>query len=229
MKHFYSLFLILALPLTVISQRRGDTPGSMITGWRISTNIMSLYEPDAGPALAVEYRPDKSWSVLLEGAWICYDLKDVYDLRGEYTPMAKGLRLRPEVRYYLPGKKRKSYVFFFSQELMYKRVNFLEERIVPKGGNTSGNFDYEQLTAYKKTKQLFGTAGKFGFQRFVDRPHHVFIELYFGIGLKYRTSSYKEQPPASSYLEDNDKYSWEVRNDGWLLYTPLGFKVGYRF
>lgn len=225
MKHLYIFFLFIVTAFPARAQRY-DLPDSLLAGLNISTNLVSLYEPDAGPAIALEYRATRAWSVLLEGAWICYDLKSEYGLRGEYTPMAKGFRLRPEVRYYLPGK-RNTYVFFFSHELMYKRVNFLEERIVQK--ETGGGYYYEQLKAYEKTKQLFGTSGKFGFQRYVDRHHRLFIELYVGIGLKYRTSSYKEEPPAGSYLEKNDKYFFENLHDGWLLYTPFGLKVGYHF
>jgi hypothetical protein len=250
MKQLYTAFICLYFVMPAVAQKRtrinAGEPGitthlvsyahrgvadSLITGWRISTNLITLLSPDGGLSLAAEYRPTASWGIVLEGGWIFIDEKKVYDMRGEFTPKAAGFYVRPEIRYYLPGKYKK-YRWFFGHEFSYKKVNFLEERIVRVGVDPDGDyFDYEQLSAYEKAKELYGTSGKVGLQFFADKKHHILFEVYIGLGVKYRVFSYKQQPPAGSYLEDRN-YSFDNlpdKNHLWDISMPIGMKIGYRF
>ncbi|SDG06513.1 DUF3575 domain-containing protein [Chitinophaga filiformis] len=225
-----STILILCLLITISSEAQRNTPESMLTGLRISTNLVTLKEPDGGVSLALEYRYKKNWSVLMEGTWIFIDEKADYNIRGRYTPMAKGFRIRPEIRYYVPGRGQ-VYKLFFAQEISYKRVSYLEEWIQPVKSNPSGwDVDYEQISAYEKVKNIYGTAGKVGCQLFFDRSHKFMIEFYIGLGLKYRDVAFKNKvPSADSYLEDNSSYLADVPKTGWDINVPMGIKVGYRF
>jgi hypothetical protein len=231
MKQLYTI-LILCLLVTVSSkgQRRGNAPDSLLTGLRISTNILTLREPDGGISLALENRYTKEWSVLVEGTWIFIDEKGDYNLRGQYTPKAKGFRIRPEIRYYMPGRGHK-YKLFFAQEISYKRVSYLEEWIHPVGGNAYGeNFNYEKIVSYDKVKTIIGTSGKMGLQFFFDPRHKYMMELYVGLGIKYRKVKFKDEiPPYISYIEDNDSYLMSAPESGWNINIPMGIKVGYRF
>lgn len=229
MKHLYAI-LILCLLITTSAKAQRNTPDSLLTGLRISTNLVTLREPDGGVSLALEYRYKKNWSVLAEGTWIFIDEKADYNLRGRYSPMAKGFRIRPEIRYYLPGRAH-TYKLFFAQEISYKRVNYLEEWIEPvRSDPTSWKPDYEKITAYEKVKNIYGTSGKMGCQLFFDKPHKFMIELYIGLGLKYRDVDFKNKiPSADSYLEDNNSYTADEPRTGWDINVPMGIKVGYRF
>lgn len=231
MKQLYTI-LILCLLIAIPSkgQRLGNTPDSLLTGLRISTNILTLREPDGGISLALENRYTKEWSVLIEGTWIFIDEKGDYNLRGQYTPKAKGFRIRPEIRYYMPGRGHK-YKLFFAQEISYKRVSYLEEWIQKVGENTSGGtYDYEKMTAYDKVKTIVGTSGKMGLQFFFDPRHKYMMELYVGLGIKYRKVKFKGDGPSyGSYLEDNISYFMDEPKTGWDINIPMGIKVGYRF
>jgi hypothetical protein len=229
MKQLYA-GIIIALFVSTSLQAQNAKPDASIKGLIVSTNLVSLREPDGGVSLALEYRYSKNWSLLAEGTWIFIDEKEDYNLKGRYTPMAKGFRIRPEIRYYLPGKKG-TYKMFFAQEISYKRVSYLEEWIeaVRETPNT-GTVDYEKITAYRKTKAMYGTSGKFGFQVFFDQQRRCMFELYIGLGLKYRDVSFKDNtPPAGSYMEANYSYTAEEPKTGWDINVPMGLKLGYRF
>ncbi|PSL30749.1 DUF3575 domain-containing protein [Chitinophaga ginsengisoli] len=224
-----SIVLILCLLTTISSKAQRNTPDELLTGLRISTNLVTLKEPDGGVSLALEYRYKKNWSVVMEGTWIFIDEKADYNIRGRYTPMAKGFRIRPEIRYYVPGRGQ-GYKLFFAQEISYKRVSYREEWIKSVMSDPNSGPDYEQISAYEKVKNIYGTAGKVGCQLFFDRSHKFMIEFYIGLGLKYRDVAFKDEvPPAGSYLEDNSSYLADVPKTGWNINVPMGIKVGYRF
>lgn len=229
MKHLYTV-LILCLLIATSSKAQRNTPDSLLTGLRISTNLVTLREPDGGVSLALEYRYKKNWSVLVEGTWIFIDEKSDYSLRGQYTPMAKGFRIRPEIRYYLPGRGR-TYKLFFAQEISYKRVSYLEEWIQPvKANPNSTEIDYEKISTYEKVKNNYGTSGKMGCQLFFDAGHKFMVEFYIGLGLKYRDVAFKDKAPSfDSYLENNRSYLVDAPKTGWDINVPMGIKLGYRF
>lgn len=231
MKQLYTI-LISCLLIAVSSkgQRREGTPDSLLTGLRISTNLLTLREPDGGISLALENRYTKEWSVLVEGTWIFIDEKGDYNLRGQYSPKAKGFRIRPEIRYYMPGRGHK-YKLFFAQEISYKRVSYLEEWIHRVGENSTGDyFNYEKITPYDKVKTIIGTSGKMGLQFYFDPRHKYIMELYIGLGIKYRKVKFKDEVPTyGSYMEDNSSYFLNAPESGWNINIPMGIKVGYRF
>lgn len=229
MKQRYTV-LIVCLLIAISSKGQKNTPDSLLTGWRISTNLVTLREPDGGVSLALEYRYKKNWSVLAEGTWIFMDEKADFDMRNKYAPMAKGFRIRPEIRYYVPGRGH-SYKLFFAQEISYKRVSYLEEWIQPVRSNPSGwDVDYEKISTYEKVKNIYGTSGKVGAQFFFDARHKYMFELYIGLGLKYRDVAFKDKAPsADSYLENNGSYLVDEPRTGLTINMPMGIKVGYCF
>lgn len=229
MKQLYTVFILCLLIYTPSTAQR-NTPDSLLTGLRISTNLVTLREPDGGISVALENRYKKNWSVLVEGTWIFIDEKGDYNLRGRYTPKAKGFRIRPEIRYYMPGKAH-TYKLFFAQEISYKRVSYLEEWIQQMGVNpNNGTFDYEKISAYEKVKNIYGTSGKMGCQFFFDARHKYMMEFYIGLGIKYRDVAFKDKvPSADSYLENNSSYLVDEPKTGWDINIPMGIKIGYRF
>ncbi|ACU63849.1 DUF3575 domain-containing protein [Chitinophaga pinensis] len=206
-------------------------PDSILTGWRVSSNLLTLHHPDGGISAAIEYRFRPDWGVLVEGGWIFIDEKKLYDMRGQFTPKAKGYYVRPEIRYYLSGKHGK-HRLFFSQDFFYRKVSFYEERIVKMNVDPrDGSADYEQLSTYGKTKEMFGTDSKVGFQTFFGNNHRIVFEAYVGLGLKYRKFTYDRPVPPNSYLEDRN-YNFDDapdRNNIWDGAFPVGLKIGYRF
>ncbi|PWV49739.1 DUF3575 domain-containing protein [Chitinophaga sp. S165] len=230
MKQLYTILILCLLVVVSLKGQQRGTPDSLLTGVRISTNLLTLREPDGGISLALENRYTKEWSVLVEGTWIFIDEKSDFGLRGQYTPKAKGFRIRPEIRYYMPGRGHK-YKLFFAQEISYKRVSYLEEWIHREGENpNNGTFNYEKITPYDKVKTIIGTSGKMGLQFYFDPRHKFIMELYVGLGIKHRKIKFKDEVPIyGSYLEDNDGYFFDTLESGWNINIPMGLKVGYRF
>jgi len=229
MKKLYILpILFLLSGMAVYAQQEKEAHPSSVHGLIIGTNVVSLLEPDGGISLSLEHRFASGWSVLVEGTAIFIDNKDHFDLRGRYTPLAEGLRIRPEVRYYTPGKGR-SYRLFFGQEFMYKQVAYNEEWITRISDSPTGYEGYEKIATYRKSKDIFGSAGKFGFQVYFDRHKKYMFELFVGVGLKYTNVKFTvQEPPAGSYLESYH-YSWDEVRTGLNINVPMGLKLGYRF
>ncbi|MET6997231.1 DUF3575 domain-containing protein [Chitinophaga defluvii] len=179
----------------------------------ISTNVFSLTEPDGGPSLALEYRFNLHWSILVEGTAILYDLTE-----NEAGGSNKGYRIRPEARYYFAGK-HKTFRGFFGVEASYKQVDFQEYV-------TLDHENYYERTAYSRRKKMGGGAFKIGFQTFFDKNRRIIFELYGGAGFKYRHTD-KKGMPENVYVP-RFKNPWRLDEDGLMPNIPMGVKIGYR-
>jgi len=227
-QHYLLPVLLLFVCFSAYAQKQKEERPAAVQGFVIGTNMVSLLEPDGGISLSGEYRFASGWSVQTELTAIFIDNKDHFDLRGRYTPLAEGFRIRPEVRYYLPGKGHK-YRLFFGQEIVYKHVAFNEEWITRIQNDPTGYEGYERIATYRKSKDIFGSAGKFGFQVYFDKKSRYMFELFVGLGLKYTKVKFSDQkPPEGSYLEYYH-YSWDEVRTGRNINVPMGLKLGYRF
>lgn len=179
----------------------------------ISTNTFTLTEPDGGPSLALEYRFNLHWSVLVEGTAILYDLSE-----NETAGPNKGFRIRPEVRYYFAGK-HKTFRGFFGIETSYKQVDFHEYA-------TMDHENYYERITYPRRKKMAGAAFKAGFQTYFDKNRRIMFELYGGAGLKYRPAD-EGGVPENVYVS-RFKDAWEFGRNGLWPNIPMGVKIGYR-
>jgi hypothetical protein len=188
-------------------------------GLVISTNVFSLHEFEAGPSLALEYRTSLHWAVILEGTALVYTLDE-----GDY---GTGFRIQPELRYYFPGKHR-SFRGFFSLQGTYKQTTFQDStfREVLSGSNPTG-IDYEPVY-YEAKKRILAAGANIGFQVRLGRGDRIMIEMYAGLGLKFKDLFGK---PAGT-VEPMDRIIQIIpkfEEPGTYLHIPMGVRMGYCF
>jgi hypothetical protein len=184
------------------------------TGWVLNTTLSSLTEPEAGPAVGLEYRFSESVSVALDGTAILYTLPDVYD----YGTNRSGYRLRPEIKFYPSWWRNERRNFYVSLMGTYKDVRYDE---------LFYNFQDDKPYTVRQKKISRAISANIGIQRYIGSARRFMIELYVGTGIRFRrtTPGYEE-----GYVEDE----YELRNlsideDGYNPQFAFGFKLGYRF
>jgi hypothetical protein len=186
--------------------------------WVISTNFVSLQEPEAGPSLSVEYKVNKRLGFSVEGTALLFSLYNVWETQqvNDFNHFKGGFRIRPEVRFYMPGK----YKFYFSGQFLYKRSTVDEDYIVDK-------YSYSQLVTVPVTREVSGFTPKIGFQTFIRSG--VLFELSAGFGAQYRSYHQKVPTPVDGSRGGTSDWMGFDNYNGWIVDFPLTVRVGYRF
>jgi hypothetical protein len=223
---------------------------------------LAFLEADGGLSISGEYVMSKSrLGLQLELQPILFNVYNNGNGNGIEVPdnvrasgMPLGIELRPEVRYYLDGLRSKPY----RPKMVYKQdgtkeyrksnaarnylaLNFLfkqtkTERLgdvtISNGGTQPA---YRQVATYKDIKQVWGLDLRLGSVFPLSRQSHWYLELYLGIGVRYKKFRYKDLPVGASEPErpfigitewssnTNDPNS---RRTG--LSLPVGLRVSYR-
>lgn len=174
------------------------SPETLEAKWLIKASLMSLLDV-VSPSLqaAVEYRFAKHFSVQLQGGWVF----NYPSFTGRERKL-RGLRLRPELRYYFKdawSNKRSKGNQSLSLEVLFRDIT--EYR---RDWMLRHNRSYEQLIDYRRVKRNWGLHVKF------NDLHHFraspwFIE--YGIGLGVR----------SVFIQNKDiPFDAETRGIDWL-------------
>lgn len=223
MRYFYPFLLWLFVPCLLHAQasaylQEGKFP--MRPGTLISTNLVSLMEPDGGFSLALERRLSLRWAMVVEGTLITYSTGSMP------TPFA-AFRIRPEVRRYFKGRVGK-YKGFIGLELLYKQVSN-DEEMLPVHPGIPGQ-EQPAPVRYTRERRSAGAAMKVGMQLYFDRQKRVLFEMYAGLGLKYRwvddggvVTGGVQQIRRGDFFAYNDDFRSGIRPN-----VPMGVKVGLR-
>lgn len=189
--------------------------------WVLSTNLVSMIEPDGGPSINLEYKFNRRWSVSMEAEMVLYNwasnLEDYNtNTAGEFV--RGGIRLRPEARIYLTHSRR----LFFSGMFMYKRVELDELFYVD-------NYSYQSTVNLRGIKESVGFTPKIGFQTFIRGK--VLFEISGGLGAAYRIFRYKDRIPQNVIIPafKDDEAASQFRREEWEADFPLSIRFGYRF
>jgi len=229
MKQLYLLsVLFLFVSFSVYAQQGKKMPS--VSGFSLSTNILTPLEPDGGISFVMEQRYANGWSILAETTAILFDNRNEYGVDGSDIPMTKGFRLRPEVRYYIPGHSYR-YRLFFAQELLIKRVVYNESWHEYREDPTDPYNSYDMgPVAYKRRKTILGTSGKVGFQVFFDKENKYLFEMHVGLGIKHTNVKFadKGRTPGEGAYVPSKILSFPTPSDGWHASMPLGVKFGVR-
>ncbi|ASZ11752.1 hypothetical protein KTO58_16170 [Chitinophaga pendula] len=223
MRYFYPLLFLLFVPCLLQAQASAylqDGKFPMRAGTLISTNLVSLMEPDGGFSIAVERRMSLRWAMVVEGTLITYSTGSMP------TPFA-AFRIRPEVRHYFKGRVGK-YKGFVGLELLYKQVSNDEEALSAHPGLPGQELPVP--VRYTRERRSAGAAMKVGMQLYFDRQKRVLFEMYAGLGLKYRwlddggvVIGGLQQVKRGDFFAYNNDYKSGIRPN-----VPIGVKVGVR-
>ncbi|MDQ6904099.1 MAG: DUF3575 domain-containing protein [Bacteroidota bacterium] len=140
-------------------------------------NILGLTDIfDENISLGVEYTFHEHWSTGTDAAYI-FDSYYLSQKKG-----TSGFMVRPFIRFY-PDKKR---IGFYEAELQYK---FAAYRITDWLGRdaTNGVPAYEEYTTFSYKKRVYGINIKAGRKEDLSRDKKFKMELYIGLGFRYKT------------------------------------------
>jgi hypothetical protein len=199
--------------------KEGEFP--LKPGLIINTNFFSLFEPEAGPTLGLEYRINLHLAVALDATALAYTMPEWYYHDGRHT----GFRLQPQVKLYLPGK-RHSYQMYVSLMGTYKSVkyNTKTDGYDYYDGNV---YVYHDPVEYREHKEVVAGSANFGVQKILDKEQHFMMEFFAGVGFRYKTRSGAPSLPGSENDYNYDEYDGLA--DGFLPHATAGIKFCYRF
>lgn len=180
-------------------------------GFILSTPLTSLTEPEGGPSIGLEYRILEGLAVGVEGTAILYTVFPfVYD--HEYAKT--GLRIKPEVKYFPVATRGKNTELYFSLQGVYKQIRYSQ-------------FSSVAPVTSRKKRTVIAWSPNIGLQRYLDRSHHFILDMYLGLGIRYRKTE-----PGDEWMYD-ELFERErlvaIDEDGYNPHLGFGFKLGYRF
>lgn len=195
-------------------------------GFNIGTNLVALMESDGGPGVSAEYRFAQKWSVELELKSILYDASGTF-------PGDKGYRIRPELRYFFPGRKGHVYHWFTGIQLGYKKAVLDQEWYSTHQGLDLDT--YQQIDVYRCKKENWEGAVKLGAQYYFGSSQHFMFEWSVGMGIKHRTFTYLDPLPENAVSakdlrgESFSNTNYLEPDVKWQVHVPVMIKFGYRF
>jgi hypothetical protein len=193
----------------------------------IRTNPLSFLEKDAGAMLGIGYQFHPRWSISIDPMWIFYSpYKSANGSKDEKEPVS-GYKVRADLKYYF-----RDYVYgkrggFIGLEFHYKDVT--ARKWDSFGMNcVNGQCDFYQRVPYDEVRTEVGFDVKAGLLRRLWSSRWT-IELYSGVGLKYKRTREKNLPAAGAFpQETNDGILTVFRDDGVYPILPTGAKLVYR-
>jgi hypothetical protein len=193
----------------------------------LRTNILSLLEPNAGgPSIGLEYFISDYFTLGTDVGVILYNPE-----KTEANKLGNpfGYKIKPEIRYYLYKKNADKHVrLFFGIEGLFLKTSTRNYNSLPILDNT-GNWVYNYLGGYDEIKSVTGVVTKAGIQipRFLLKK--MLLEIYAGVGFRYKVYSYKNFP-AGANIADRTQ-GWGIFNtdaDGTYPSVSAGFKLVYK-
>jgi len=221
---------VILLAFSCYAQSRAPEEGEFPQkpGFIISTNFLSLFEPEGGPTFGLEYRSSLKWAFAIDATALTYTMPFLFN---EDDSRHKGYRISPQIKYYFPGK-RGSYRGYVALMGMYKHVSYTTlSDSYGHYDDVTGNYVYNDPERYKRSKYVGAGSFNIGFQRFLDAEQHILVEFYGGVGLRYQERRGKPSFADNDY--NNDPYYYDSYGDGlkdgMYPHVAFGIKLGYRF
>lgn len=198
--------------------------------WVIKFAPLSLVDPDNTIQFGIERLLGRRYSVQAEVGYGGQDFSFWDTSRdGLYTNKKIG-RGRAEWRLYFSREQRPLGIYF-AIEGLYKRINALEKTVngIPclKSPCVPGLADTAPVI-----KQVWGGHLKIGYQYSVSSENRLLVDVYFGLGARYRLADRPdllmgiilEEPPNLFNIPPAFPVSPEIRES-----VSMGVKLGYAF
>ncbi len=223
MKHlrlflFLNVFILL---LHTLSTAQEDIDKKSVV---IKFSPLCLVDPNY-PAiqLGVEFRIKNTLSYQQE---IGYITRDTNRAPTDSIPSGSGIKIRSEIRnYFLLNIENRTmsglYTAlepFYTYTYFYRRGTFIDDH----GNNCS--------EVYKIDKHVIGINGKIGYQKIFSSG--ITIDIYIGIGAKYRKITHLEKDCDSKTIKYSAGYLFagaEMEGEKIVPNLPISIKFGYAF
>ena len=157
---------------------------------------------------------------------------NIYSLSADFKENTKGYRLALEERFYI--KKDAPYGPYFALELDYLEKKFNAEAFF-SNQDFNNEFDEETYLEYEEpfvvNTRFLSTNFKFGYQKEYDK---IFVDFYFGIGRRYRTTFHEKRDNPEDHLVNNYghfdlNYNRIKAGKSNTISIPLNLRLGWRF
>ena len=189
----------------------------------IKFSPLCLVDPNY-PAIQVgaEFRINNAFSYQQE---IGYIVRNLYKDPSDNIPSGSGIKIRSEVRKYALLNKDDANMdgLYVALEAFYTYTYFY------RNGTFELDNGDECQDIYKINKHVLGMNGKIGYQKIFSSG--ITIDMYVGIGLKYRKINYldKNCDGIIKYPADYLFASAEMEGEKIVFNIPMSIKLGYAF
>jgi hypothetical protein len=217
---------------------------SKMTGLFLKVNPLAILETDGGLGFSVEYiLPKAPIGIQLEVQPIFFSLYGAIKRNGWEAPVytthsgrPKGIEIRPEIRWYLSGKRAADRS---DENQFYLATDFLFKRTWRKRTSTIKlNPVSTQVASYTDIKNVLGFDIKAGYIIAVSDDAKRWIELFGGLGMRVKEFSYSHLPNGAvdplrrdvlqvKIFNNDEEIGHSLKSYGFSF--PIGFKYVYRF
>ncbi len=221
MKKTFALLFLLMFNMQVFSQNN-DTSNIAIPGFNIKFSPLALIELDQSVwQLAFEYSIAQNTSLQHEVGYITFLPNssyswDPYDSREQ----ASGFRMKNEIRLYIPA--------YNNDEATYFAFNVFYKYVDQKYYDREYKETYTQYFEYHRYKNVIGANLVFGFQAAPISRIPLLIDIYGGLGGRY-----KKLHTSSSDDYSGDYYYfdfWDPREGAYFMPSlTAGIRLGVGF
>lgn len=218
------LFFILIATFSTAQESKKDKSNEVkekdiFLRWNVSS-LLDLLEPNV--SIGAEYRIKENFSVSLDAGYLFYS--QFYSSVDNQN--ATGFIVRPAVRYYPDSKRR----FFIEGEFHFKQVTYQLTDWLQRDLSSNGVPSYQEYTDFKLRKQVFGFNAKLGYVLPLSKDNKIWLEPYWGIGIKLKKLFLLDQPARTGYdynaiIFTNRNTEIEESVNAALPNMPFGFRL----
>lgn len=221
---------LLAATLSSAGYASGQTGSAYSDSYIIGFTPVNINPFETGFGITGAYRAHSRVGVLLGLDYITLGADR------QEAQSANGLRIYPEVRFYLPTPKanpRPAAEMYLGLAFLFKHVN---TRLAEWRSLQSANGQYyHQLFEYNAINNAFAPVLKLGFQFMIGSRRNVVFGLDMGLGPSFNSIKFNNGAPPPSDLIRKDytyfnfsEFSYN-RKPGTYLESIFGFHIGYHF
>jgi len=132
----------------------------------------------------------------------------------------KGFLIRPSIKWFVSENNR----FYLQPQLFYKQVTHKIYDWLGKDA-VNGVPAYEQLQEFRYRRKIAGFNAVAGFVLPLDQQRKAYIDLYFGIGVRYKTNQIVGEP--RSIYQGLFIVAFDGDDKGFFPGVPMGIRFVY--
>jgi len=198
---------------------------SLVHSTWVQFNPFTLIEPEVPITATVLYKTSSRIAVALDAGFFIGKQNYSNNKLKAYS----GIRLKPELKYYLQANRKSPHGLYVSLQGLIKRTIEKKQEWLPQL-NSSGQFIFSQLANYQERKLVYGISIILGGEILLDKEQRWMLDLYGGLGFRNKQFKAINLPDGltTNFNDDNSNRIFNLFKNGTYISIPLGLKVGYR-
>ena len=193
--------------------------------WWIEYNPLTLAEPEVPIAITAQYKANKFIGISLDAG--VYFAKHDYDIAEPYS----GLRLRPEIKFFVDGERRGARGFYVALQGLYKNTTAQKAEWLSRR-DLSGQAVFNQFANYKERKVVAGGSLLAGGEFILGERKKWMIDVFAGFGFRKKHFTAIDLPQGITIdydrINEFGGSAFTIYKNGFFVSGSLGFKIGYR-